>query len=144
MNRNIPEIPQKLLNKILALDQDEVIFLKNININTQLTTAVEDKLLDLNNKLGNDTQAISLILQKLSLQDIQNIQNSNINRGPPEFLTLYIKKIFVLLGLIIALYGFFVSYHLLVDNKNASYKYVIPLILFLVAVIYSVKFILEL
>jgi len=144
MNRNIQEIPQKLLDKILGLDQADIIFLKNMNPRTQLTTAIEDKLLDLNNKLGNDMEAISLILKRLSLRDIKNIQNNSTNHGPPELLTLYTKKIFVLLGLIIALYGFFLSYHLLMDNKNASYKYVIPLILFLVGVIYSSKFILEL
>jgi len=144
MSRNIPEIPQKLLEKILSLDQEEIVFLKNINPRTKLTTEIEDKLLNLNNKLGNDMEKISAILQRLSLRDIKNIQNSNINSGPPELLTLYTKKIFVLLGLIIALYGFFLSYHMLVDNKNASYIYVIPLILFLTAVIYSSKFVLEL
>ena len=144
MNQNIPEIPQRLLDKILALDQDEIIFLKNMNPRTELTTPIEDKLLDLNNKLGNDMGAISSILKRLSLKELKSIKDTSINSGPPVLLTLYTRKIFVLLGLIIALYGFFLSYHLFTNNANSSYIYLIPLILFFTAVIYSSKFILEL
>ena len=47
MSRNIPEIPQKLLNKILSLDQEEIVFLKNMNPRTELTTEIENKLINM-------------------------------------------------------------------------------------------------
>jgi len=143
MNRNIEEIPAQILDKINALDQDDIVFLRNMNPNTQLTSNIEEKLLDLNNRLGNDMEVVSRILKRLSLKELKKIKDTSINSGPPVLLTLYTRKIFVLLGLIIALYGFFVSYHLFVDNARASYIYLIPLLFFFTGVVYSSRFILE-
>jgi hypothetical protein len=59
------------------------------------------------------------------------------------FFTLQVKKFFVILALIVAFWAFFISYHKLFGGEETLYIWAIPLIGCILAIGFSLKYLLE-
>jgi len=59
------------------------------------------------------------------------------------FFTLNVKKFFVILAIIVATWGFLISYHKSFGGEETLYIWIIPLLLSLGVMGFSTKFLLE-